>query len=67
MQQLHVDDHVRLVEDIPELALLRGEVGVVCSMWFEPATAYEVEFMQPDHRATRALVRAEQITVEYIE
>jgi hypothetical protein len=65
MRQPHVDDFVRLVKDIPELALNRGEVGVVRSTWFAPATAYEVEFHLPglDH-ATRALLLAEQVEVE---
>jgi hypothetical protein len=44
MQQLLATDLVRLEQDIPELELLRGEVGVVVSSWFCPNTAYEVEF-----------------------
>ena len=44
MQQLLATDRVRLEQDIPELELLRGEVGVVVSSWFCPTTAYEVEF-----------------------
>ncbi len=54
---------VKLLQDIPELGLHSGEVGVVCSTWFEPATAYEVEFAAaagPTH-ATRALLTANQI------
>ena len=65
MRQPHIDDFVRLTQDIPELALIRGEVGVVRSTWFAPSTAYEVEFHHPglDH-ATRALLMAEQVQVE---
>ncbi|MBC8106324.1 MAG: DUF4926 domain-containing protein [Anaerolineae bacterium] len=65
MRQPHIDDFVRLTQDIPELALIRGEVGVVRSTWFAPAIAYEVEFHHPglDH-ATRALLMAEQVQVE---
>ncbi len=65
MRQPHVDDFVRLTRDIPELALHRGEVGVVRSTWFAPTTAYEVEFhpLGLDHQ-TRALVLAEQLEVE---
>ena len=65
MRQPHVDDFVRLTQDIPELALVRGEVGVVRSTWFAPSVAYEVEFHPPglDH-ATRALLLAEQVQVE---
>ena len=65
MRQPHVDDFVRLTKDIPELALCRGEVGVVRSTWFAPSIAYEVEFHPAalDH-ATRALLLAEQVQVE---
>ena len=35
MRQPHVDDYVRLTQDIPELALSKGEIGVVRSTWFE--------------------------------
>ena len=55
-----VDCPVRLLEDIPQLGLRSGEVGVVCSTWFAPTPAYEVEF-QPRGSATRVLVRQDQI------
>ena len=65
MRQPHVDDFVRLTQDIPELALIRGEVGVVRSTWFAPTVAYEVEFHHTGlDRATRALLLAEQVQVE---
>lgn len=65
MRQPHVDDFVRLTQDIPELSLHRGEVGVVRSTWFAPSMAYEVEFhpIGLDHQ-TRALLLAEQVQVE---
>jgi len=65
MRQPHIDDFVRLTQDIPELALIRGEVGVVRSTWFAPSIAYEVEFhvRGVDH-STRALLMAEQVQVE---
>ena len=65
MRQPNVDDFVRLTQPIPELALNRGEVGVVRSTWFSPTVAYEVEFhpVGLDHE-TRALLLAEQIQVE---
>ena len=44
MRQPHVDDVVRLNQDIPELELTRGQTGVVRSTWFAPTVAYEVEF-----------------------
>ena len=65
MRQPHVDDFVRLVTDIPELALNRGEIGVVRSTWFAPSVAYEVEFHRKgEPHQTRALLMAEQVQVE---
>jgi hypothetical protein len=65
MRKPHVDDFVRLMDDIPELALHRGEVGVVRSTWFAPSTAYEVEFHQVGlAHETRALLLPEQLQVE---
>lgn len=65
MRQPHIDDYVRLTQDIPELALSRGEVGVVRSTWFAPTVAYEVEFHQTGlSHETRALLLAEQVQVE---
>ena len=65
MRKPHVDDYVRLTQDIPELALQRGEVGVVRSTWFAPSMAYEVEFHPVGlNGETRALLLAEQVQVE---
>ena len=65
MRQPHVDDLVRLNQDVPELQLQRGDVGVVCSTWCAPTEAYEVEFCPPGLSGhTRALLLAEQLTVE---
>jgi hypothetical protein len=47
--------------DIPQLGLRCGEVGVVCSTWFAPTPAYEVEFQRRRGDATRALVMRNQI------
>jgi hypothetical protein len=54
---------VRLLQDIPELGLHCGEVGVVCSTWCEPMTAYEVEFAPAAGlpHATRTLLMENQI------
>ena len=41
---LEVDQEVALRQDIPELGLRSGDVGRVCSTWFAPSVAYEVEF-----------------------
>lgn len=68
MRQPHVDDYVRLTQDIPELSLNRGEVGVVRSTWFAPSVAYEVEFRQiGNDYQTRALLREEQVELEISE
>jgi hypothetical protein len=63
MAGIQIDEHVQLVQDIPEMGLHRGEIGRVCSTWFEPATAYEVEFQRemPDC-SIRALLMLKQIT-----
>jgi hypothetical protein len=65
MREPRIDDRVRLTQDLPELSLSRGTVGVVRSTWFAPTIAYEVEF-EPvglDYRA-RALLLASQVEVE---
>jgi hypothetical protein len=65
MRSPHIDDFVRLTQDIPELLLNRGQVGVVRSTWFAPTVAYEVEFhpIGLDHQ-TRALLLAELVEVQ---
>ena len=35
---------VRLLNDLPELSLRAGDVGIVRSSWHYPTVAYEVEF-----------------------
>jgi hypothetical protein len=53
------------MQDIPELSLNRGEVGIVRSTWFAPSVAYEVEFRNIDRDyQTRALLQEEQVQVE---
>jgi hypothetical protein len=54
---------VRLLKDIPELGLRSGEVGLICSEWMAPTTAYEVEFRPAGGfvHATRALLLGHQI------
>ena len=65
MRRPLIDDCVRLTQDIPELALSRGERGVVRSTWFSPQTAYEVEFNQLGADCqTRALLLEQQVEVE---
>ena len=65
MRRPSVDDVVRLTQDIPELDLARGEVGVVRSTWFAPSVAYEVEFWQIGHDyQTRALLSESQVEIQ---
>ena len=65
MRQPRVDDYVRLTQDIPELALSRGQIGVVRSTWFAPTVAYEVEFQPVGLDCeTRALLLGEQVRLE---
>jgi hypothetical protein len=62
MTEIKVDELVRLKKDIPELGLHRGDTGVVCSTWFDPNTAFEIEF-QPHAPGypVRALLMSNQI------
>jgi hypothetical protein len=63
MTNIPVDKPVELMQDIPELGLLRGEIGVVCSAWFQPTTAYEVEFQRKTpHGSIRVLLMLNQIS-----
>ena len=64
MRQPHVDDLVRLTQDVPELQLKQGDIGVVGSTWFSPNETYEVEFGPGLDGHTRALLLAEQLQVE---
>jgi hypothetical protein len=65
MEELSIDDVIRLRQDIPELALIRGERGVIRSRWFAPLTRYEVEFECPNQSSnTRALLRPDQMEFE---
>ena len=62
MSKVKAEERVRLMQDVPELGLHRGDVGLVCSKWFEPNTAFEVEF-QPHAVGcrVRALLMPNQI------
>jgi hypothetical protein len=53
---------VQLTQDLPELGLYRGDVGKLCSTWFDPNTAFEVEFQpRPAGCRVRALLMPNQI------
>ena len=68
MPDIKPDERVRLTKDLPELGLHRGDTGVVCSTWFDPSTAFEVEF-QPHAPgcSIRALVMRNQIQKDATE
>jgi hypothetical protein len=62
MNHPQVDRCVRLKHSIPELHLPYGAIGVVCSTWFSPHGAYEVEFRTPGPSdALRVLVLAHEL------
>jgi hypothetical protein len=62
MLEAHLDETVKLTQDIPELGLRRGDLGLVCSTWPGHASAYEVEFRaQQACCPVRALLLADQI------
>jgi Domain of unknown function (DUF4926) len=65
MHEPRIDEPVQLTQDLPELGLHRGEVGRVCSSWFVPTTAFEVEFQVKglDYKP-RALLFASQVQAE---
>jgi hypothetical protein len=57
-----VDDVVQLANDLPELMLACGELGVVRSIWCAPARADEVEFHPAAASTpTRVLLMMEQV------
>ena len=62
----HVDDRVRLLDGVPNTALSRGQVGVVCSTWSGTSSpVFEVEFhSDDDHEVSRRLLTIEQIAVD---
>ena len=62
MKDIRADERVRLTTDLPELGLHRGDTGVVCSTWFDPGTAFEVEFQsRAPGSSVRALLMRNQI------
>jgi len=59
-----VDSQVRLLRDVPELGLIRGQIGAVKAVWCEPLAAFEVEFQCPGQEfPTRALLLKDAIHV----
>jgi hypothetical protein len=60
--QAKTEEIVQLTQDVPELGLHRGDRGQVCSTWFEPSTAFEVEFQpRPGGVRVRTLLMPNQI------
>jgi len=65
MRQPMIDDFVRLTCDLPDLALNRGQVGVVRGRRPTPEMVYEVEFHRIGHDyQTWAWLTMEQLAVE---
>ena len=52
-----VGARVTLTVDIPDLGLQRDTTGVVCSQWFAPISAYEVEFAGPSCKLRALLLK----------
>ncbi len=69
MRSLHVDDRVRLIDDVPETDLVRGRVGVICSQWKgDREPLFEVEFNSTEHDdVLRLLLRSTQIQCDVDE
>ena len=63
---LQVNQSVRVNHPIPNFNIPDGAVGVVCSQWFEPQVAYEVEFRTPGLLDARRVLLREQ-DIERIE
>ena len=62
MKNVEIDDRVVVVEDVPEHSLVRGQSGVVCSLWFLPDEVIEVEFFcSASGEVTRVLLMSHQI------
>ena len=57
MQLPEVGARVKLTVDIPDLGLQRDTTGVVCSQWFAPIPAFEVEFAGPLYKLRALLLR----------
>ena len=52
---------VRLLNDLPELSLRAGDVGIVRSSWHYPTVAYEVEFSRVGSSHARILLLDGQV------
>lgn len=60
-----IDSRVRLLVDVPEYEICRGETGIVCSTWNLPWQLIEVEFLCViTGEPKRALLNPEQVCVE---
>jgi hypothetical protein len=64
MRNPTVNEHVRLVHDVPERQLCKDEIGIVRSVWFSPES-FEIEFHHPGEDCDmRVLLRPEQFRIE---
>jgi hypothetical protein len=52
---------VRLKCEVPDVGLHVGQIGVVCTRWFEPLGFYELEFQSPaNHFKVHVVLDQEQ-------
>ena len=56
----HCGQLVQLRCAVPDLDLQVGQIGVVCTRWFEPMDFYELEFQSPLNPARVRIVLEEQ-------
>jgi len=61
-----VNNFVRLLKDLPELGLTRGQIGAVKSVWPEPHRACEVEFCDYGRASLRALLLEDAVRVVHV-
>lgn len=63
VEEILLNDRVRLIDGLNEFQLRSGELGVVRNRWQFPVTAYEVEF-NVSSQPLRLLLLARQIAPE---
>ena len=61
MQQVLSSSRVCLAQELADLQLPQGEIGVIHSSWHYPTVAYEVEF-RPGGKSLRVLLLDHHIT-----
>ena len=61
-QKILSTNRVRLNQELAELQLHRGDMGVVQNSWHYPTVAYEVEF-RPLGKSVRVLLMEHQVAL----